>query len=200
MSAVRRFDTTGETPVSGVFRLLRGDIERQLFLEGKTGRKVWMEFLKRCIHPRFLPLFLYRWSRAFFLLRIPGLPFVLSYINLVVFGIQITPRCEIGPGLFLPHSVGTVIGAWKVGSDVTIFQGVTLGAKRLDFDFSRELLPVIGDRVTIGAGAKILGGITIGDDVTVGANAVVLDSVISRSTVGGVPARVLKSEVNSRED
>jgi serine O-acetyltransferase len=82
-----------------------------------------------------------------------------------------------------------VIGAWRIGSNVSIFQGVTLGAKELDMGFDCKLRPEVGDNVVLGAGSKILGGIRIGDNVTVGANSVVVDSVDAGSTVVGIPAR-----------
>jgi serine O-acetyltransferase len=82
-----------------------------------------------------------------------------------------------------------VIGAWRIGSNVTIFQGVTLGAKELDMGFDCGRRPEVGNNVVLGAGCKILGGIHIGDNVTVGANSVVVDSVEANSTVVGIPAR-----------
>ncbi len=171
-------------------RLLRADLERQFLLEGKPNKKAgFFQLLRRTLHPRFLPLVLCRASRASFLHRIPALPYLFSYLNLVLFGLQITPRCEIGPGLFLPHTSGTVIGAWRLGSNVTVFQGVTLGAKHLDFEFSSALLPDIGSNVTLGSGAKVLGGIRLEDGVVVGANAVVLKSFDRRCTIAGNPAR-----------
>lgn len=174
-------------------QLLRADLGRQFFLEGTPEKKVTLlQLLLRALHPRFLPLVICRCSRSSFLLGIPVLPFLLSYFNLVFFGIQVTPRCEIGPGLFLPHTSGTVIGAWRLGCNVTVFQGVTLGSKELDFGFSRNLLPDIGHDVTIGSGAKILGGIRIEDGVVVGANSVVLKSVEKRCTVAGIPAREIE--------
>ena len=77
---------------------------------------------------------------------------------------------------------------------MTIFQGVTLGAKEMDMGFDPALRPEIGDFVVVGAGAKILGGISLGDNVRVGANSVLLRSVPANSTVAGVPAREVFSE------
>jgi serine O-acetyltransferase len=176
-----------------VWELLQSDLERQYHLEGTPARRAtFSEMLRRSLHPRFLPLLLCRLSRAAFEAKIPILPFVFSYVNLIVFGIQITPRCEIGPGLFLPHTVGTVIGAWRIGSNATIFQGATLGAKTVDMAFDHRLLPELGDNVTVGAGAKVLGGVAVRDNVTIGANAVVVHSIESDCTVAGIPAKVLK--------
>lgn len=182
---------------AGAMQCLRTDLERQFRIEGNPDKIATLfQLIKRLVHPRFLPLVLCRCSRALFLSGIPALPFVCSYLNLILFGIQITPRCEIGAGLFLPHTSGTVLGAWRIGQNVTIFQGVTLGAKDVDIAFTSSLLPDIGNNVTIGAGAKILGGIRLGDNVTVGANAVVLRSVEPNCTVVGIPAHIIGSSVS----
>jgi serine O-acetyltransferase len=114
-------------------------------------------------------------------------------MNQIIFGIEISPRCAIGPGIFFPHTSGTVIGASKVGRDVTIFQGVTLGATQIDMKYDPALRPELGDFVVVGAGAKVLGGISLGDNVRVGANAVLLRSVPANATVAGVPAREVQS-------
>jgi serine O-acetyltransferase len=115
-----------------------------------------------------------------------------AYLNILLFGIEISPKCDIGAGIFFPHTSGTVIGASKIGENAIIFQGVTLGAKELDMGFDTTLRPELGDGVTIGAGAKILGSVRIGHNVVVGANSVVLESVSANSTVAGVPARVVR--------
>ena len=120
---------------------------------------------------------------------------LLSYLNQIVFGIEISPRCAIGPGIFFPHTSGAVIGASKVGRDVTIFQGVTLGTRQIDMSYDLALRPELGDFVVVGAGAKVLGGITLGDNGRVGANSVLLRSVPANVTVAGIPAR----EVHSSE-
>jgi len=171
-------------------QLLYRDLARQAELEGKPGvGPSFAGLLRRLPHPRFLPIVLCRLSRAARLRRTPILPDFLTYLNIVLFGLEVTPRCEIGPGIFFPHPSGTVVGAWRIGSNVTILQGVTLGAKRMDLGFDAKLRPEIGDNVMLGAGSKVLGGIHIGDNVTVGANSVVVDSVEAGSTVVGIPAR-----------
>jgi len=114
-----------------------------------------------------------------------------SGLNLVMFGIEVAPRCEIGPGLYLPHTVGTVIGASRIGANAMIFQGVTLGAKELDIAYNPALRPVLEDEVTIGAGAKVLGGLVVGFGAVVGANAVVTRDVAAGLTVVGIPARAV---------
>ncbi len=171
-------------------QLLYSDLARQAELEGgPTAPLGFPRLLRRLLHPRFLPIVLCRGSRAAMLRRIPVLPELLSYLNILLFGLEVAPRCEIGPGIFFPHPMGTVIGARRIGSNVTIFQGVTLGAKELDMHFESALRPEVGDNVVLGAGCKILGGIHIGDHVTVGANSVVLNSVDANCTVVGMSAR-----------
>jgi serine O-acetyltransferase len=105
-------------------------------------------------------------------------------------GIEIHPGATIAPGLFIDHGMGVVIGETaEVGSDVTLYHGVTLGGTSLS---KGKRHPTIGDRVTIGAGAKILGNITIGSDSRVGANAVVVKSVPENSVVVGVPGQIVR--------
>lgn len=104
-------------------------------------------------------------------------------------GVDIHPAAVIGPGLFIDHATGVVIGETaEVGADVTIYQGVTLGGTSLE---AVKRHPTVGDRVTIGAGAKLLGAITIGHDSRIGANAVVVHDVPPNSIVVGVPGQVI---------
>jgi serine O-acetyltransferase len=179
-------------------QLLYSDLARQFELENRPlARPGFGGLLRRLLHPRFLPIVLCRVSWAARLGGIPALPGLLTYLNIVLFGLEVTPRCEIGPGIFFPHPSGTVIGAWRVGRNATILQGVTLGAQQMDLGFDCGLRPEVGDNVLLGAGSKILGGIRIGDNVTVGANAVVVDSIEANSTVVGIPAR---SKTTSNHD
>jgi serine O-acetyltransferase len=176
--------------MSRLKELLYSDLARQYELEGRSGiRPNFLRFLARLLHFRFLPNVLCRTSRAAMLVGIPLLPNLLTYLNLVLFGLEVTPKCEIGAGIFFAHPVGSVIGAWQVGSNVTVFQGVTLGSKRPDMKFDPSLRPQIGNNVMLGTGCKVLGGIHIGDNVTVGANSVILNSVGPNQTVFGIPAR-----------
>lgn len=106
-----------------------------------------------------------------------------------VTGVEIHPGARLGPGFFIDHGAGVVIGETAVvGADVTIFHGVTLGGTSTD---TGKRHPSVGDRVTIGAGAKVLGAIDIGHDSRIGANAVVVRDVPSNSVVVGVPGQVI---------
>ncbi len=112
-------------------------------------------------------------------------------------GVEIHPGATLGVGIFIDHAIGVVIGETAdVGNDVTIYQGVTLGGTSLKHG---KRHPTIGNRVTIGAGAKILGPITVGEGSRIGANAVVVGSVPPDSVVVGIPGRII-SRTKSRPD
>ena len=103
--------------------------------------------------------------------------------------IEIHPGAEIGKRFVIDHGVGVVIGETAViGNDVLVYHGVTLGGKTLD-PVKRH--PTVGDRVIIGAGAKLIGAITIGDDCAIGANAVVTKDMPKGTVAVGVNARLL---------
>lgn len=104
-------------------------------------------------------------------------------------GVEIHPGAVLGTGVFIDHATGVVIGETaEVGKDVTIYHGVTLGGTSLD---PGKRHPTVGDGVTIGAGAKVLGPITIGAGSQIGANAVVVKAVPPGSVVVGVPGQII---------
>jgi serine O-acetyltransferase len=110
----------------------------------------------------------------------------------ILTGVEIHPGAILGSGLFIDHATGVVIGETaEVGDDVTIYHGVTLGGTGVD---TGKRHPTIGDRVIIGAGAKVLGPIKIGDDSRIGANAVVVKEVPSSSVVVGVPGQIVSRQ------
>ena len=107
----------------------------------------------------------------------------------ILTGVDIHPGAVLGSGLFIDHATGVVIGETaEVGEDVMIYHGVTLGGSGSD---TGKRHPTIGDRVIIGAGAKVLGAIKVGDDSRIGANAVVVKEVPSSAVVVGVPGQVI---------
>jgi serine O-acetyltransferase len=123
---------------------------------------------------------------------VPILPRVISQLARWLTGVEIHPGAKIGTGFFIDHGMGVVIGETaEIGDYVTLFQGVTLGGTGKE---RGKRHPTLGNHVVVGAGAKILGGITIGDNVKIGANSVVLKNVPPNSTVIGVPARVIKTQ------
>lgn len=96
---------------------------------------------------------------------------------------------EIGPGLFVSHGQCTIFSAERVGANCQVHQGVTVG-----WDYRGDRRPIIGDDVFIGAGAKILGAVTVGDKARIGANAVVVCDVPAGATAVGIPARVIPAD------
>lgn len=113
----------------------------------------------------------------------------LSQVSRLLTGIEIHPGAQIGHRLFIDHGLGVVIGETAiVGDDVTIYQGVTLGGTGKE---KGKRHPTVGNDVTIGSGAKLLGNITVGDNCRVGAGSVVLRNVPANSTIVGVPGHIV---------
>ena len=111
-----------------------------------------------------------------------------SHVARFLTGIEIHPAAKLGPGLFIDHGMGVVIGETaEVGENVTLLQGVTLGGTSLKRE---KRHPTLGNNVVVGAGAKIIGGFTIGDGSRIGAGSVVVREVPTNSVVVGVPGRV----------
>ena len=114
----------------------------------------------------------------------------ISQIARWITGIEIHPGATIGRGLFIDHGMGVVIGETTViGDDCTIYQGVTLGGTGKD---TGKRHPTLGNNIMIGAGAKVLGPLTVGDYSKVAAGAVVLSNIPEHSTAVGVPAKVVR--------
>jgi serine O-acetyltransferase len=116
----------------------------------------------------------------------------LSQVSRFLTGIEIHPGAEIGRRLFIDHGTGVVIGETTIiGNDVTLYQGVTLGGTGKE---RGKRHPTIGNNVSIGSGARVLGNITVGDNCRVGAGSVVLRNVPANSTIVGVPGHIVLRE------
>ena len=114
------------------------------------------------------------------------------------YGIELPYTVLLGRRVIVEHQHGIVIhGNSVIGDDCIIRQGVTIGNRYLDQPFEA---PKLGKRVNIGAGAKILGNVTIGDDVCIGANAVVISDIPSGQTVVGIPAKIIHSKSSRNPD
>ncbi|MEM9290594.1 MAG: serine O-acetyltransferase [Acidobacteriota bacterium] len=139
----------------------------------------------------FQALILHRFAHALVGAGVPALPALLRRLSIALCSIDILPRAQIGGGCLIAHGLGIVIGGTgRLGEDCTLLHGVTLGEARFD-----ELdCPHVGDRVTLGARATLLGGIVIGDDAMVAAGSVVLKDVPPGATAAGVPAKILDGE------
>jgi len=113
-----------------------------------------------------------------------------NYLGRVLTGADIHPGATIGEHFFIDHATGVVIGETsEIGDNVSVYQGVTLGGVSTE---KKKRHPTIRNNVVIGAGATILGPITIGDNVRVGAGSVVVKSVPPNSTVVGIPAKIVR--------
>ncbi len=134
----------------------------------------------------------YRIAHKLFKIGVPFIPRFMSQFARWITGIEIHPGAAIAGGFFIDHGMGVVIGETSViGSNVTLFQGVTLGGTGKE---RGKRHPTLGNNIVVGAGAKVLGNITVGDNSYIGANAVVIKDVPPNSTVVGVPGRITKQD------
>lgn len=128
---------------------------------------------------------------------------VISQMARFLTGIEIHPAAQIGSGFMIDHGMGVVIGETaQIGDNVTLYHDVTLGGRKL-YDAQGKKLdkrhPTIGNNVTIGCGAQILGPITIGDNVKIGSNAIVIENIPANSTVVNQPAYIVKKSSDDGE-
>jgi serine O-acetyltransferase len=125
-------------------------------------------------------------------LGVPLAPRAIAYLSRMVTGVEIHPAAKIGPEFFIDHGSGVVIGETaEIGRRVTLYQGVTLGGTGFQ---PGKRHPTLGDNVTVGSGAKLLGPIAVGDGAKIGANTVVVEDVPPSSTVVGNPGHLVKVE------
>jgi len=140
-------------------------------------------------YPGFHALLFYRISHWLWRNRLLFLGRFISNIGRFFTGIEIHPAAKIGGGFFIDHGMGVVIGeTTEIGENCTIFQGVTLGGVSLD---KGKRHPTLKDNVIVGAGATILGPVTIGSNSRIGAGSVVVNEVPPDSTVLGIPGKVV---------
>jgi serine O-acetyltransferase len=150
----------------------------------------WLEIL--ATWPGVQALLAHRLAHALHEAQVPVLPRMLAALARTVTGIEIHPAAVIGPGLFIDHGMGVVIGETaRIGANVTIYQGVTLGGTGFA---TGKRHPTVEDNVTIGSGAKLLGPILVGHGSKIGANTVVIHDVPPHSTVVGNPGHPVRVE------
>lgn len=176
-------------PLKGVADYL-ANIKRDVasVIERDPAARSWLEVM--LVYSGLHAIWIHRITHWLWQRKVRFLARWLSQVARWVTGIEIHPGATIGPGFFIDHGMGVVIGETaEVGADVTLYHGVTLGGTSLD---KGKRHPTIGDRVVIGAGAKVLGAITIGADSRIGANAVVVRSVPENAVVVGVPGQIVR--------
>ncbi|APE17752.1 serine O-acetyltransferase EpsC [Mycolicibacterium pallens] len=158
----------------------RGDVENALVYSGLHA--IWSHRLAHRL-----------WAKP----ALRGAARVLSQFTRFATGIEIHPGATIGRRFFIDHGMGVVIGETaEIGDDVMLYHGVTLGGRSLEHG---KRHPTLGNRVVVGAGAKILGPLVIGDDSAIGANAVVTHDVPADSIATGIPAVVRGRTEKQRE-
>jgi serine O-acetyltransferase len=148
-------------------------------------------------YPGFHALQLHRIANLLWGKRLYFFGRLVSHINRFLTGIEIHPGASIGPGFFIDHGMGVVIGeTTEIGENCTLYHGVTLGGTSLK---KKKRHPTLGNNVVVGAGAKILGPFTVGDNAIVGAGSVVIRSVPPGATVVGIPAKVVFQRGRKRD-
>jgi len=178
-------DPTKSTKVPGLFAMLREDVAC-VFQRDPAARNT-LELLT--IYPGIQALVLYRFAHALWQRGWRYPPRLLSFLGRLVTNIDIHPGATIGRRFFIDHGAGVVIGETaEVGDDVTLYHGVTLGGTVWR---AGKRHPTLGNGVVVGAGAKILGAISVGDSARVAANSVVIEDVTPGMTVVGIPGRMV---------
>jgi serine O-acetyltransferase len=168
-----------------VLRSIKRDIEA--ILERDPAAKTPLEVV--LAYPGFHARELHRVAHALHRRGVPIAPRLISNFSRFVTGIEIHPGARIGEGLFIDHGMGVVIGETaEIGDDCNILQGVTLGGTSLH---RTKRHPTLGNRVTVGAGAKLIGAVEVGDNARIGAGSVVVTNVPENATVVGVPGHVV---------
>ncbi len=166
-----------------IFKLLGEDIKAILTRDPAARSRAEVVLC----YPGFHALVFHRLANAAWRHDLKLLGRLISHLSRWLTGIEIHPAATIGRRLFIDHGMSVVIGETsEIGDDVTIYQGTVLGGTSLD---QGKRHPTLGNRVIVGAGAKILGPVIVGDDARIGSNAVVLKDVAPGATMVGVPAR-----------
>lgn len=171
-----------------MFDIFRKDVQRWVVPSG-FAEPSEVTFLKTLgmlyRHPSLRMMLWFRFARWCKRKSVPMLPGLLYQVIFHRFGAELRIDTPIGGGLYIAHPAGVVLSPDSMGENCSVISAVTVGMR------NEYAFPKIGDRVFIGAGARILGDISVGDDVQVGANSVVIKDTPAGSTVVGIPGRVI---------
>ncbi len=140
-------------------------------------------------YPGFQARQLHRLAHALHVRGVAIIPRLISHLNRALTGIEIHPGAKIGEGFFIDHGMGVVIGETaEIGDNCHLYQGVTLGGTSTKRE---KRHPTLKDNVSVGAGAKVIGAVTIGENASIGAGSVVVTNVPPNATVVGVPGHIV---------
>ena len=168
-----------------MFKAIRADLA--IIRERDPAARGMLEIL--LCYPGFHALVLHRCSNKLWRLNLPLVPRLLSQVGRLFTGVEIHPGAKIGKGVFIDHGMGVVIGETAViGDQCLLYQGVTLGGTGKQLG---KRHPTLMENVVVGAGAKVLGAITVGANTRIGAGSVLVRDVAADSTVVGIPGRVI---------
>ncbi len=168
-----------------MFKAFQSDLE--IIRERDPAARGFFEII--LCYPGFQALVLHRISHKLWKIGLPLFPRVLSQITRSLTGIEIHPGAIIGQGVFIDHGMGVVIGeTTEIGNRCLLYQGVTLGGTGKSHG---KRHPTLSENVVVGAGAKVLGAITVGENTRIGAGSVVVRDVEADSTVVGIPGRIV---------
>lgn len=169
-----------------MFNRLREDIQ-SVFDRDPAARNT---FEVITTYPGLHAVLMHRMAHALWIYKLKWLSRFVSYISRLITGIEIHPGAQIGRRFFIDHGMGVVVGETAViGDDCTLYHGVTLGGTTWK---KGKRHPTLGTNVVVGAGAKVLGPITIGNGARIGSNAVVVKPVPADGTVVGIPGRLVQ--------
>jgi len=170
----------------GLWQDIKRDI--QAALERDPAARNWLEVV--LVYPGFHALLMHRLAHGLWRRRLYLLARIVAHISRFLTGIEIHPAARIGPGCFIDHGMGVVIGETaEIGENVTLYQGVVLGGTGKE---RGKRHPTIGNNVVIATGAAVLGSFRVGDNARIGAGSVVLSEVPPNATVVGIPGRIVK--------
>ncbi len=172
-----------------MFSLFRQDVQRWVVPQQIADPSAVSFFVALQLLWKHMPLRAMLWFRFGSWCKRKGIRFIPGFLQRYIyrfFGLEILMGANIGGGLYIAHTVGTVISVAEMGENCSIIASVTLGMR------NEWAFPEIGSNVFIGAGARILGGIQIGDNAVIGANAVVIHDVPDHAIVVGIPAEIVK--------
>ena len=148
-------------------------------------------------YPGVKAIFFYKIANFFAIAKFDLVARIISQTSRFLTGIEIHPKAKIGKNLFIDHGMGVVIGETSIiGDDCMLYHGVTLGGTSWD---KVKRHPTLKNGVVIGAGAKILGPVTLGNNVRVGSNSVVVRSIDDNETVVGIPGRIVRKKAEDTD-